>query len=151
VVANFPGNKLPGYLQSVPTGPVRPRNTDGHPPTSKNRELAKFDASVIALTRLTLYHRNLSSMKNPVSVISAVLLFSCATLFQAKAATIDLPLYGFQIDALDAAPDASAPATALETFYPRRKVLHLTLTFRSSHTPGPSKSMRPYPKDSSTS
>src|SRR5258708_12386612 len=55
-------------------------------------------------------------MKNTVSVISIALLFSCATLFQAKAATIDLPLYGFQIDALDAAPDASAPATALEMF-----------------------------------
>src|SRR5260370_8449551 len=55
-------------------------------------------------------------MKNTVSVISIALLSSCATLFQAKAATIDLPLYGFQIDALDAAPDASAPATALEMF-----------------------------------
>jgi hypothetical protein len=57
-------------------------------------------------------------MKNTVSVINTVLLFSCATLFQAKAATIDLPLYSFQIDALDAAPDASAPATALEMFLP---------------------------------
>jgi hypothetical protein len=56
-------------------------------------------------------------MKNTVSVINTVLLFSCATLFQAKAATIDLPLYGFQIDALDAAP-ASAPTTALEMFLP---------------------------------
>ena len=52
-------------------------------------------------------------MKNTVSVISTVLLFSCATLFQAKAATIDLPLYGFQIDALDATPNASAATTAL--------------------------------------
>ena len=52
-------------------------------------------------------------MKNTESVISTVLLFSCATLFQAKAATIDLPLYGFQIDALDATPNASATTTAL--------------------------------------
>jgi hypothetical protein len=52
-------------------------------------------------------------MKNTVSVISTVLLFSCPTLFQAKAATIDLPLYGFQIDALDATPNASATTTAL--------------------------------------
>src|ERR1700730_13921952 len=66
------------------------------PPASKNRELVKFDANVITLTRLTLYHRNLPSMKNTVSVINTVLLFSCATLFQAKAATIDLPLYSFQ-------------------------------------------------------
>src|SRR5260370_36352830 len=55
-------------------------------------------------------------MKNTVSVISIALLSSCATLFQAKAATIDLLLYGFQIDALYAAADASAPATALEMF-----------------------------------
>jgi hypothetical protein len=52
-------------------------------------------------------------MKNTVSVISTVLLFFCATLLQAKAATIDLPLYGFQIDALDATPNASATTTAL--------------------------------------
>ena len=52
-------------------------------------------------------------MKNTVSVINTVLLFSCATLFQAKAATIDLPLYGFQIDTLDATPNASATTTAL--------------------------------------
>jgi len=52
-------------------------------------------------------------MKYTISLINTVLLFSCATLFQAKAATIDLPLYGFQIDALDATPKASATTTAL--------------------------------------
>jgi hypothetical protein len=52
-------------------------------------------------------------MKYTTSLINTVLLFSCATLFQAKAATIDLPLYGFQIDALDATPKASATTTAL--------------------------------------
>jgi len=119
VVANFPGNKLPGYLHSVRDQiDLAIRTAARLAPSSKNRELAKFDANVITLMRLTLYHRNLSSMKNTVSVISTVLLFSCATLFQAKAATIDLPLYGFQIDALEAAPDASAPATALEMFLP---------------------------------
>src|SRR5260221_1902583 len=55
-------------------------------------------------------------MKNTVSVISIALLFSCSTFLKAKAAPIDLPLYGFQIDALDAAPDASAPATSLQMF-----------------------------------
>jgi hypothetical protein len=52
-------------------------------------------------------------MKNTVSVINTVLLFSCASLFQAKAAPVDLPLYGFQIEALDATPNASATTTAL--------------------------------------
>ncbi|MBV8214599.1 MAG: hypothetical protein JOZ08_15410 [Verrucomicrobia bacterium] len=37
---------------------------------------------------------------------------------QSGAATIDLPLYGFQIDALDAAPDASDPTTVIQTFLP---------------------------------
>ena len=58
-------------------------------------------------------------MKNTARVISAIALFSCATFFQARATTtIDLPLYGFQIDALDAAPDPSAPSTALELCLP---------------------------------
>jgi hypothetical protein len=33
-------------------------NTDGRPPSSKNRDLANFRANVITQTRLTLYHRN---------------------------------------------------------------------------------------------
>lgn len=57
-------------------------------------------------------------MKNPANLVSAVVLFSCATLFQAGAATIDLPLSGFQIDALDAAPDPSAPGTILQLCLP---------------------------------
>jgi hypothetical protein len=52
-------------------------------------------------------------MKNITRVISGGVFFLGATLFQARAATIDLPLYGFQIDALDATPNASTTTTAL--------------------------------------
>ena len=52
-----------------------------------------------------------SSIKGTAKIASAVALFSCATFFQARAATIELPLYGFQIDALDA-----ASTTALQLF-----------------------------------
>jgi len=52
-------------------------------------------------------------MKSTARVISVVVLFSCAAFLKAGAATIDLPLYGFQIDALDATPNASATTTAL--------------------------------------
>jgi PsbP len=57
-------------------------------------------------------------MKNTTRVISTITLFSWATLFHATAATIDLPLYGFRIDALDAAPGASGSTTALEMCLP---------------------------------
>jgi hypothetical protein len=56
-------------------------------------------------------------MNNPVKLISAVACLSCAAALQVKATTIDLPLYGFQIDALDATP-AAAPATALQLCLP---------------------------------
>ena len=44
--------------------------------------------------------------------------FSLAICSQLRAATIELPLYGFQIDVLDSAPDASTPTTVLQTFLP---------------------------------
>jgi PsbP len=56
-------------------------------------------------------------MKNTVKVISAVAFLSCAASLQVRATTIELPLYGFQIDALDAKPDA-ASTTALELCLP---------------------------------
>src|ERR1700722_3913498 len=58
-----------------------------------------------------------SSIKGTAQIVSAAALFSCATFFQARAATIELPLYGFQIDALDAVPDA-ASTTALQLCLP---------------------------------
>ena len=51
-------------------------------------------------------------------VIAAVAFFSLAMFLPARAATIDLPLYGFQIDALDATPSTSTPTTVLEMFLP---------------------------------
>jgi hypothetical protein len=56
-------------------------------------------------------------MKNTVKVISAVAFLSCVASLQVRATTIELPLYGFQIDALDAKPDA-ATTTALELCLP---------------------------------
>jgi hypothetical protein len=56
-------------------------------------------------------------MKNSVKVISAVAFLSCAAALEIRAATIELPLYGFQIDALDAKPEA-APTTALQLCLP---------------------------------
>jgi hypothetical protein len=57
-------------------------------------------------------------MKNRTRVIAGTVFFSLATLLPARAATIDLPLYGFQIDALDATPSTSTPTTVLEMFLP---------------------------------
>jgi hypothetical protein len=57
-------------------------------------------------------------MKNTARVIGAAALFSLAICSQLRAATIELPLYGFQIDPLDAAPDASTATTVLQTFLP---------------------------------
>ena len=56
-------------------------------------------------------------MKNTTKLIGAASLFSVATFSNLKATTIDLPLYGFQIDSLDAQVD-SAPAKALIMFLP---------------------------------
>jgi hypothetical protein len=57
-------------------------------------------------------------MKNRTKVIAAAAFLSLATFLPVRAATIDLPLYGFQIDALDATPSTSAPTTVLEMFLP---------------------------------
>jgi hypothetical protein len=57
-------------------------------------------------------------MKNMTRVIAAVAFLSLAMFLPARAATIDLPLYGFQIDALDATPSTSTPTTVLEMFLP---------------------------------
>jgi hypothetical protein len=57
-------------------------------------------------------------MKNTARAIRVAAIFSLAICSQSGAATIELPLYGFQIDALDAAPDASTPTTVLQTFLP---------------------------------
>jgi hypothetical protein len=57
-------------------------------------------------------------MKNQTKALVAAALFSLAISSQAGAATIELPLYGFQMDALDAAPDSSRPTTVIQTFLP---------------------------------
>src|ERR1700747_1880376 len=57
-------------------------------------------------------------MKNPSKAFVAAVLFSLAISSQAAAATIELPLYGFQMDALDATPDSSNPTTVIQTFLP---------------------------------
>ena len=59
-----------------------------------------------------------SLMKNATKALIPAILFSLAISSQAGAATIELPLYGFQIDALDAAPDPSTPTTVIQTFLP---------------------------------
>jgi hypothetical protein len=57
-------------------------------------------------------------MKNATKALVVAVLFSLAISSQSGAATIELPLYGFQIDALDAAPDPSSPTTVIQTFLP---------------------------------
>ena len=57
-------------------------------------------------------------MKNPIKALVVAALFSLAISTQSGAAAIELPLYGFQIDALDAAPDSSSPTTVIQTFLP---------------------------------
>ena len=57
-------------------------------------------------------------MKNTSKALIAAVWFSLAISSGSGAATIDLPLYGFQIDALDAAPDGSSPTTVIQTFLP---------------------------------
>ena len=55
--------------------------------------------------------------KTSITLIGAAL-FSAAILTPATAATIDLPQYGFTIEALDAPPSATTSTTALMTFLP---------------------------------
>ena len=57
-------------------------------------------------------------MKNATKTLVVAALFSLAISSRSGAAAIELPLYGFQIDALDAAPDASSPTTVIQTFLP---------------------------------
>lgn len=57
-------------------------------------------------------------MKNTTRALCVAAFISFAICCQSRAATIDLPLYGFQIDALDAAPGTSSPTTAIQTFLP---------------------------------
>ena len=56
-------------------------------------------------------------MKIATTLIGVVTTISMATFSDLKATTIDLPLYGFQIDSLDAKVDSS-PAKALIMFLP---------------------------------
>jgi hypothetical protein len=56
-------------------------------------------------------------MKIKITLIGVVTSISMATFSDLKATTIDLPLYGFQIDSLDAKADSS-PAKALIMFLP---------------------------------
>ena len=57
-------------------------------------------------------------MKNATNALVVAALLSLAISSRSGAAAIELPLYGFQIDALDAAPDASSPTTVIQTFLP---------------------------------
>ena len=57
-------------------------------------------------------------MKNTTKAFVVAVLFSLAMSSRSGAAAIDLPLYGFQMDALDAAPDPSNPTTVIQTFLP---------------------------------
>ena len=57
-------------------------------------------------------------MTTATTLIGAATLFSLATFSNLKASTIDLPLYGFQIDSLDAQVDSLSPAKTLIMFLP---------------------------------
>jgi hypothetical protein len=57
-------------------------------------------------------------MNNTSRAIFVTALVALAICSPSGAATIELPLYGFQMDALDAAPDASSPTTVIQTFLP---------------------------------
>ena len=63
-------------------------------------------------------HLDLSIMKNITRAICVAAFVSLAVCSKSGATTVELPLYGFQIDALDAAPDASNPTTVIQTFLP---------------------------------
>ena len=57
-------------------------------------------------------------MKNTTRAICAAAFVSLAICSRSGAGAIELPLYGFQIDALDAAPNPSNPTTVIQTFLP---------------------------------
>ena len=57
-------------------------------------------------------------MTKPHIALIGAALCSAAILTPVTAATIDLPQYGFTIEALDAPPSATAATTALMTFLP---------------------------------
>jgi hypothetical protein len=61
-------------------------------------------------------------MKSATKTLVVAALFSFAISSRSGAtsgaATIELPLYGFEMDALDAAPDPSSPTTVVQTFLP---------------------------------
>lgn len=57
-------------------------------------------------------------MTKPHITLIGVALFGAAILPAVSAATIDLPQYGFAIEALDAPPSTTAPTTAVMTFLP---------------------------------
>jgi hypothetical protein len=68
-------------------------------------------------------------MTTATTLISAATLFSLATFSNLKATTIDLPLYGFQIDSLDAQVDSPAAAKTLIMFLPESDGFNPILTF----------------------
>ena len=57
-------------------------------------------------------------MTKPHIALIGVALFSAAITTTVTAATIDLPQYGFSIEALDAPPSTTTATTALMTFLP---------------------------------
>jgi hypothetical protein len=57
-------------------------------------------------------------MKKTTRAICVAAFVSLAICSQSGAAAIELPLYGFQMDALDAAPSTSNPTTVIQTFLP---------------------------------
>jgi hypothetical protein len=57
-------------------------------------------------------------MTTTTTLIGAATLLSLATFSNLEATTIDLPLYGFQIESLDAKVDSPPPAKALIMFLP---------------------------------
>jgi hypothetical protein len=63
-------------------------------------------------------HLDLSFMKNTTRAICVAAFVALAICSRSGAAAFELPLYGFQIDALDAAPDESNPTTVIQTFLP---------------------------------
>ncbi len=57
-------------------------------------------------------------MTKPQIALIGAALYTAAIFTSATAATIDLPQYGFTIEALDAPPSATTATTALMTFLP---------------------------------